>query len=268
MFDADPTTGYQTLPQSASIHADPATNVTPSRPPTKLPPLNLYWSENKMARTQDQSQLNSAGMEQTLHDDVFDAVYTDLAPSIDSTFGVTSGGDRLFKEENYDFFMDDISSPLQSDGNHFPGFYSFNLPNFEAITSPTCTESSRSLSPSDTNSPFLTSPSQYQSFHFPPLNDNHVNETDWINDLPVDDLPSPAQPLACRWVDCKGTFDNQEDLVQHIERNHVDQRRAEDFTCFWAGCPRRHRPFNARYKLLIHMRVHSGEKPNRCSVSC
>jgi len=79
--------------------------------------------------------------------------------------------------------------------------------------------------------------------------------------------PSTPELLECRWVDCKGVFCSQEALVTHIERCHVDVRRADDFTCFWAGCPRRHRPFNARYKLLIHMRVHSGEKPNRCSYA-
>ena len=71
----------------------------------------------------------------------------------------------------------------------------------------------------------------------------------------------------CRWAECSAAYDHQEELVRHIEKAHIDQRKGEEFTCFWAGCVRRHKPFNARYKLLIHMRVHSGEKPNKCMVS-
>ncbi|XP_072311316.1 zinc finger protein GLIS3 [Eucyclogobius newberryi] len=69
----------------------------------------------------------------------------------------------------------------------------------------------------------------------------------------------------CRWIDCSAVYDLKDELVKHIEKLHVDQRMAEDFTCYWEGCPRSLKPFNARYKLLIHMRVHSGEKPNKCT---
>ncbi|XP_045324605.1 zinc finger protein GLIS3 isoform X4 [Leopardus geoffroyi] len=79
------------------------------------------------------------------------------------------------------------------------------------------------------------------------------------------DVEDAGGKHCCRWIDCSALYEQQEELVRHIEKVHIDQRKGEDFTCFWAGCPRRYKPFNARYKLLIHMRVHSGEKPNKCT---
>lgn len=108
------------------------------------------------------------------------------------------------------------------------------------------------------------------------------NEKSWSNEDTVKEKkPSTVASIAsakesteenavfpCKWIGCdRLSFSEQDDLVRHIEKVHIDQRKADDlYICYWKDCSRQRRAFNARYKLVIHMRVHSGEKPNKCTV--
>jgi len=119
--------------------------------------------------------------------------------------------------------------------------------------------------------------------------------------LQLDGGLSPAATAhCCLWTGCgRKSFYSRDELVSHVESAHVDGAASEDgdiageaalarrrrrtrrrgwhddgdarspagaFRCGWSDCPRRWRPFNARYKLLIHTRTHTGDKPHGCTV--
>ncbi|KAG7222544.1 hypothetical protein INR49_031659 [Caranx melampygus] len=76
--------------------------------------------------------------------------------------------------------------------------------------------------------------------------------------------PSLDGQLACRWMKCHLLFDSLQDLVDHINDFHVKPEKDSGYCCHWEGCARNGRGFNARYKMLIHIRTHTNEKPHHC----
>ncbi|XP_005809339.1 zinc finger protein GLIS2 isoform X1 [Xiphophorus maculatus] len=75
---------------------------------------------------------------------------------------------------------------------------------------------------------------------------------------------SADEQLACHWKKCHLLFDSLQDLVDHVNDFHVKPEKDSGYCCHWEGCARKGRGFNARYKMLIHIRTHTNEKPHRC----
>ncbi|KAL0993438.1 hypothetical protein UPYG_G00107880 [Umbra pygmaea] len=75
---------------------------------------------------------------------------------------------------------------------------------------------------------------------------------------------SADEQLSCRWRKCHLLFDCLQDLVDHVNDFHVKPEKDSGYCCHWDGCARKGRGFNARYKMLIHIRTHTNEKPHRC----
>lgn len=64
---------------------------------------------------------------------------------------------------------------------------------------------------------------------------------------------------------CGKIFHSLTDIVTHLQMEHVGGAESTTHACYWQGCPRDGKPFKAKYKLVNHIRVHTGEKPFPCA---
>ncbi|XP_071951605.1 uncharacterized protein [Antedon mediterranea] len=72
--------------------------------------------------------------------------------------------------------------------------------------------------------------------------------------------------LSCDWLNCFLKFTTQEDLVNHVNQCHILLDNATGYCCKWVGCTRNGKKFNAKYKMRIHVRSHTNEKPHECHI--
>lgn len=87
-----------------------------------------------------------------------------------------------------------------------------------------------------------------------------------VDTTDIKDEPGDFIETNCHWKDCSIEFMSQEDLVKHINNDHI-QTNKKAFVCRWEECSRGEKPFKAQYMLVVHMRRHTGEKPHKCTVS-
>lgn len=56
-----------------------------------------------------------------------------------------------------------------------------------------------------------------------------------------------------------------ENLASHVTATHAVASTTGLYYCMWENCARSERGFNARYKMLVHVRTHTKEKPHHCT---
>ncbi|XP_050089887.1 zinc finger protein GLI1 [Anopheles aquasalis] len=76
--------------------------------------------------------------------------------------------------------------------------------------------------------------------------------------------PETVEEFICRWENCYCVFFKLEDLASHVTAKHAVIGLDNLYYCRWERCMRQDRGFNARYKMLVHVRTHTKEKPHQC----
>ncbi|XP_042350493.1 zinc finger protein GLI2a [Plectropomus leopardus] len=101
----------------------------------------------------------------------------------------------------------------------------------------------------------------------PSSQDHSGGILDLSDDLDKDECkqePEAIYETNCHWEGCTKEYDTQDQLVHHINNDHIHGEKKE-FVCRWQECSREQKPFKAQYMLVVHMRRHTGEKPHKCT---
>ncbi|KAK2839424.1 hypothetical protein Q5P01_013164 [Channa striata] len=101
----------------------------------------------------------------------------------------------------------------------------------------------------------------------PTSQDHGGGVLDLSEDLDKDEYkqePEAIYETNCHWEGCTKEYDTQDQLVHHINNDHIHGEKKE-FVCRWEECSREQKPFKAQYMLVVHMRRHTGEKPHKCT---
>ncbi|XP_013183333.1 zinc finger protein GLIS3 [Amyelois transitella] len=114
--------------------------------------------------------------------------------------------------------------------------------------------------PAERFAPYLARP-----FILPPLPPRVEDEDSSGGSSPERNADSSDMEGVCGWRGCGARFPSVARLSAHVARTHAHAHSDGLFYCGWKGCSRPHKGFNARYKMLVHVRTHTNERPHTCN---